>query len=99
MNRYVVVTAISTYRMRYCVPLDELKDHDGTEHPRWALDLVTCESVKEFSQEHLGEQIVDLHVLDEAEMIEQFDRDNEYLSSWTTDKKIEWVKSWKEDLR
>lgn len=95
-KQYVIVTAISTHRMRYCVPIDDLRDHDGTVDAKWALDLVTMEEVKEFSQYHLGEQIVDYRVVDESEMLDQFDKDNSYLKSWTRGKKLEWVNDWKD---
>ena len=80
-DKYVLVTAISTHRMRYAIPMDELQKFNE-EHPvdpRWALDCVTCQEIEEFSQDHLGEQIVDYDVLTEEEILAQFDKDNDYL--------------------
>lgn len=95
-KQYVIVTSISTHRIRYCVPLDDLRDHDGTVDPKWALDSVTMQEVKEFSQDWIGEQIVDYQVVDDNGMLDQFDKDNGYLKGWTLDKKLAWVADWKE---
>jgi hypothetical protein len=97
MTEYVLVTAISTHRMRYAIPMDELQkmNENAPVDPRWALDSVTMQEVDEFSQEHLGEQIVDFDVLTEEEILKQFDKDNDYLTSWTTEKKINYIRDWK----
>ena len=55
-------------------------------------DSVTMEEVEEFSQKHLGEQIVDCYEVDEAQMLEMFDQQNNYLKSWTTEQKLSWVR-------
>lgn len=99
-KKYVIVTAVSTHRMRYCIPVDQLQQLntdvpiDGHEC-EWAEDTVTCGEADEFSQTHLGEQIVDSVVVTEQQMLEQFDKDNDYLRGWTTEKKIEWVNDWR----
>ena len=100
-KKYVIVTAISTHRMRYCVPVDELQklntDVSVEGHEiEWAEDCVTMEEVKEFSQKHLGELIVDSHVVSEAEMLQQFESDNDYLKSWTDEFKVQHVNDWRE---
>ena len=96
-DKYVLVTAISTHRMRYAIPMDELQklNEEQPVDPRWALDCVTCQEIEEFSQEHLGEQIVDYDVLTEEEILAQFDKDNDYLTSWTTEQKINYIRDWK----
>jgi hypothetical protein len=95
---YVVVTCVSTFRNRYVVPVDELQKLNPEEpvDPSWALDCVTCEEVKEFSQRHVGEQIIDAQVIKEAEILQFFDADNEHLSDWSEGSKIEWIRNWKE---
>jgi hypothetical protein len=42
-DKYVLVTAISTHRMRYAIPMDELQklNEEHPVDPRWALDCVT----------------------------------------------------------
>ena len=98
MTKYAVVTAISQFRMRYVIPMDQLQmlNTDAPVELQWAEDCVTCEEVKEFSQKHLGETIVDTVEMSEEEILEFFDADNEYLSGWTEEKKLEWIKDWKE---
>lgn len=102
MTKYVIVTAISSYRIRYTIPVDELQKLnedvpvDGHEI-EWAEDSVTCQDVEEFSQLHIGESIIDSRIVDEQEMLRMFDADNDYLNSWTKERKIEYVKDWKCD--
>lgn len=96
---YVVVTCISSYRMRYVVPMDELQklNPDQPVDPSWALDSVTMEEVKEFSQRHVGEQIIDAQVVKEPEILQFFDADNEYASSWDEEYKLACIRHWKEN--
>jgi hypothetical protein len=100
MTKYVIVTAISSYRMRYCIPVDELQELnvevpvEGREI-EWAEDCVTCDEVVEFSQKHVGETIIDSEILTEEQMLEKFDADNDYLKDWTREKKVEYVRNWK----
>ena len=106
-ERYVIATVTSTFRQRYCVPVSKLQelntDIDITDSParqvEWLNDSVTCEEVKEFSQHWLGETIVDTFILDEERILQLFDRDNQYLSGWTKEKKLEWIHDWKEKVR
>lgn len=103
MTKYVIVTAISQFRQRYAIPVDELKKLNLEVQPtdedlhEWARDCVTMEQIKEFSQHHLGESIIDSVLVDEDQMLEQFDRDNDYLKGWDRDYKLEWVNNWKEE--
>lgn len=77
----VMVDCISTFHQRYVVEVPAGK----TE---WALDTVVCEEAKEFSQNHLGEQIVCHRVVSIDEVIQQCDIDNAYLKNWTKEQKI-----------
>lgn len=100
-KEYAVVTTIQTFRHRYVVPMDKLQELNVNEtvDPKWALDSVTMEEVKEFSQLHLGEQIIDLNVASEDEILELFDKDNEYLSSWSKDYKLDWIsRCWETEM-
>jgi hypothetical protein len=86
--------------MRYCIPVDELQELnvevpvEGRE-TEWAEDCVTCNEVEEFSQKHIGETIIDSEILTEEQMLEKFDSDNDYLTGWTREKKVEYVRNWK----
>ena len=99
-EQYVIVTAISTHRIRYCIPVSELQAMntkvpvDGHEI-EWAEDCVTMNEADEFSQLHLGEMIVDSEIVTEEGMLAQFDKDNDYLRGWTTEQKIAFVNKWK----
>lgn len=97
-EQYVIVSTISSYRMRYCVPMSELQklNTDDPVDPSWALDQVTSENVKEFSQRWLGEQICDAQVVKEGEMLQFFDADNDYLADWSTEQKLQWVRDWQQ---
>jgi hypothetical protein len=92
---YVVVTAISSYRMRYVMHRDDLQKRN-TEKPvdaiEWAKDTVSMNECEEFSQEYMGEYISDTVEMNEEDMLELFDRDNEYLSDWSTHRKVQWVR-------
>ena len=80
-NKWVMVECVSMFRMRYMVEVPE-------EHPDWALDTVTMQEAKEFSQEHLDEVIVSHRVMDTAEALVQCDLDNGYCSGWTDEQKM-----------
>jgi hypothetical protein len=97
-KQYVLVTAISHFRMRYCVPVDALDSEDEDVAVHKAKMLVDNQEVQEFSQLHISEDVVDTQILSEDELLAQFDADNDYLRSWTDEKKIEWVNNWKSDL-
>lgn len=97
-EKYVIVTAVSMFRMRYCIPVSELQKMNPevpVEAVQWAEDSVTMNEAEEFSQLHLGETIIDTMVVDEEAMLSLFDKDNGYLSGWTREKKIDFVRDWK----
>jgi hypothetical protein len=79
---WVMVECVSTFRQRYCVEAP-------ADHPEYALDDVTMETAKEFSQEYIGEQIVSHRVVSAAEALVQCDIDNTYASSWDDGKKMD----------
>jgi len=100
MTQYAMVTVISTFRNRYAIPVDKLQALN-TEVPiegmelEWAEDCVTCEELEEFSQKHLGETIIDSVLLDETQLLELFDKDNDYLNEWTKEQKLSWITKWR----
>ena len=81
-NVWVMVDTVLTYRMRYCV-------QTPVTNPEYALDDVTMETAKEFSQLSIGEQIVSHRIVSEEEAITMCDVDNDYCKEWTSEKKIE----------
>lgn len=79
---WVLVETVSMFRERYVIEAP-------ATNPEYALDDVTCEDAKEFSQLHVGETIMSHRVITEAEALTLCDIDNDYCSSWSDDKKIE----------
>lgn len=87
-KKYVLVECVSTFRMRYVCEVPEGIDEQGNDKSLWALDTVTTNEAKEFSQEHLGEQIVSHRVLSEKDVLQLCDVDNDYCSSWSKKQKL-----------
>ena len=77
----VLVDCVSTFRMRYLVEVPKGK-------AEWALDTVTLNEAKEFSQVHIGEQIVSHRVVSKEEALSISDADNDYGSTWPEELKI-----------
>lgn len=77
MSKYVMVDAVSQFRMRYVVEVPD-NCNEG-EYPcspeQWAMDTVTCEEAKEFSQEHIGETIISAREVLTGEILQQFRKD------------------------
>ena len=99
-TQWVLVECISTFRERYMVEVPVGVDQFGKDKSEWALDTVTCEEAKEFSQEHLGEQIVSHRIVTKEEALIMCDKDNQYCSSWDEETKIEnFFTTWKEQKK
>jgi adenosyl cobinamide kinase/adenosyl cobinamide phosphate guanylyltransferase len=80
-KEWVLVECVSTFRERYMVQVPKGKKE-------WAMDTVVMHEAKEFSQEHLGEQIVSHRVVSEEDALKMCDEDNEYARSWSDEHKI-----------
>jgi antitoxin component of MazEF toxin-antitoxin module len=78
-TEWVLVETVQMFRHRYCVQVPVGKSE-------WALDTVTMEEAKEFSQLHLGETISSHRVVSEEDAIKLCYDDNDYLKSWTPEK-------------
>jgi len=78
---WVLVEAIMSYRMRYMVEAP-------ATNPEYAMDDVTMEDAKEFSQLALQEVITSHRVVTEDEAIALCDEDNDYTAGWTKEHKI-----------
>ena len=79
---WTLVEAVHTFRMRYVVEVP-------AEHPEYALDTVTMDAAKEFSQEFIGQQIMSHRVISEEDALKLCDVDNYYCAKWDNQKKIE----------
>ena len=80
-NVWVMVDTVLTYRMRYVVQAP-------SSHPEYALDDVSMETAKEFSQLYIGEQIMSYRTVSEEEALAQCDIDNDYCKKWDNEHKI-----------
>ena len=87
--KYVLVDCISSFRQRYAIAVPD--DFSNEKAKEWAGDTVTCEDAGEFSQQHIGEQISSMRVMNEEELLAQFDEDNDYLRAWSEDMKLRCV--------
>jgi len=87
-TQWVLVETVSTFRERYMVEVPVGIDRYGKDKADWALDTVTLEEAKEFSQEHLGETIVSHRVVTKEEALALCDKDNAYCKSWTEGHKV-----------
>lgn len=78
---WVMVECISMFRERYMVEAPQ-------DHPEYALDDVTLERPKEFSQKWLGETITSHRVVSQMEALDICDVDNDYCKDWTDEQKF-----------
>jgi hypothetical protein len=80
-TEWVMVECVSTFRERYMVEVPK-------GHAEYALDTVTMNEAKEFSQEYLGETIVSHRVVTKEEAFKMCDNDNDYTKSWDDETKV-----------
>jgi len=78
---WVLVEAVQMYRMRYMVQVP-------ATNPEWALDDVTMQTAKEFSQLDIGETIASHRVISHEDALKLCDQDNDYTQDWTEEQKI-----------
>ena len=85
MSKYIMVDTISQFRMRYVVEVpDDVEEGEYPCTPEvYAMDMITCEEAKEFTQHHLGETIVLTREVTLEEAIAQFRKDEPMVGeSW-----------------
>ena len=87
-TQWVLVECVSTFRERYMVEVPVGIDQYGKDKREWALDTVTMQEAKEFSQLHLGETIVSHRVVTQDEALAICDEDNDYARTWNDTHKI-----------
>ncbi len=88
-TQWVLVETVSTFRERYMVEVPVGIDRYGKDKAEWALDTVTMQEAKEFSQEHLGETVVSHRVVTKEEALAMCDKENEYAKVWNDEMKIQ----------
>jgi hypothetical protein len=82
MSKYVMVDTVSMFRMRYVIEVpddieEEMYFKDGTRTfpctpEEWAMDTVTCQEAREFTQKHLEEVITSTREVTLEEAIAQY---------------------------
>lgn len=77
----VLVETVSTFRMRYLVEVPLGKSD-------YALDTVTMNDAVEFSQSHIGENVVSHRVMSKEEALSLCDIDNDYAKNWDEEQKV-----------
>jgi hypothetical protein len=96
-TQWVLVETISTFRERYMIEVPVGIDDYGKDKIDWALDTVTMQEAKEFSQEHIGELIVSHRVVTKEQALALCDTDNDYTKSWADEQKMHtFFTPWKE---
>jgi len=68
-QKYAVVTTVSTFYHHFVVPMDQLQrcNLDAPVEVEWLADSVYMEEVEEFSQKHVGEQILECYEIDQKQ--------------------------------
>jgi hypothetical protein len=88
-TQWVLVETVSMFRERYMIEVPVGVDRYGKDKAEWALDTVTLEEAKEFSQEHLGETIVSHRVVTKEDALAMCDKDNDYARVWNDELKVQ----------
>jgi hypothetical protein len=85
-KKLYIVETVSMFRMRYVVEALE------EEH---ANDEVVCglgnTDFQEFSQHHVDEVITGSREITKEEYIKMFDKDNDYMQSWSEEQKMSFI--------
>ena len=79
MAKYVMVETVSMFKHRYVV---EVGDDDPSE---WALDTVTCEEAKEFTQKHLDEIITGHYDITLEDAVALYRKEEPFFAAWGDD--------------
>ena len=87
-TQWVLVETVSMFRERYMIEVPVGVDMYGKDKAEWALDTVTMEEAKEFSQQHLGQTIVSHRVVTEEDALAMCDKENDYAKKWNDELKI-----------
>ena len=85
-SKIFVVETVSIFKHTYYISAEEASH---------AEDEVVCRlddaTFTEGSQKHITETIVDTKTLTEDQFIELFDRENDYLKSWSKEQKLNMI--------
>ena len=88
-KKLYLVETVSIFRHRYVVEAKEA-EHANDEVVMNAIGAYN-EDWNEFSQKHVGEDIVSTREITADEYFKIFDEDNDYLKNWTDVEKMQFV--------
>jgi len=83
-KKLYLVETVSMFRMRYVVEAKEAEH--ATDEVVMRTDQIT-----EFSQHHVDENILSVRELSRLDYLDLFDKDNDYLSSWDEEAKMNFI--------
>ncbi len=83
-KKLYLVETVSMFRIRYVVEAKE-EEHAGDEV------VMRSSDIKEFSQHHVDENILSIRELSRIDYLDLFDKDNDYLSSWSEEEKLRFI--------
>lgn len=86
---FYVIQTNSMFKHFYVVPTNEV---DGNNLQSY----IDQDALREFSQQHEGEQIVRVDEMNQDDVLELFDKNNDYLVSWSQDQKLAYIHNWQE---
>jgi hypothetical protein len=82
MKKYVTLTTVSQFRLKYVVPIEKLQElnpsHELTDAEAvvWAEESVMTEELEEVGQSWIGEYVVEASITDENGAAAAFVREN-----------------------
>jgi hypothetical protein len=90
MTKYLYVNTISQFAINNVVEVpDDITDAEIEDIKQNILDNV----YDDFSQRHIGVEIVSDRIIAKEQMLFIFDRENSYLADWSEQQKIEYVRN------
>lgn len=87
---FYVIRTNSMFTHTYVVPTNAI---EGNELQHY----IDEGKLKEFSQNHNGEEIVRVDEMKLDNVLELFDKENDYLINWSQDEKVMFINNWQED--
>jgi hypothetical protein len=87
-KKLVMVEVLSQHCLKYVIEVEDNIDHAVDEYI-----IRECDPhFKEFSQKHLEPTVlIDHHEITKEEYLEMFDKDNDYLKSWSEEQKLTFI--------
>jgi hypothetical protein len=85
-KKLYLIETVSMFRMRYVVEAES----EFVAEQNFSTNTNNVD-YQELSQKHIGESITSARKIKKKEYLELFNKDNEYLASWTDEEKFKFV--------